>query len=238
MTAQLIVDNPETRLTRRRYDRIAPVYDALEWMMEWRASRWRRDLWARAEAGRILELGVGTGKNIRHYPKERDVVAFDISEKMLVRARRKAARYSSPVELGLGDAQALSYPDASFDVVVATFLFCSVPDPVLGLSEALRVLKPGGQLLLLEHVLSRRAALRRIMQWLDPIPFHIWGAHIDRDTADAVRAAGFVDVREANLSLDVVKRIEAKAPAREAKGNSDESAFGSEERSHGQASHR
>lgn len=212
MTAQLTIDDRETRLTRRRYDRIAPIYDTLEWMMEWRARRWRRDLWSRVEAGRILEMGVGTGKNIRYYPEGRDIVAMDISEKMLDHAQRRAERFGSRVKLELGDAQALSYPDASFDVVVATFLFCSVPDPILGLTEARRVLKPGGQLLLLEHVLSRRAVLRQLMQWLDPIPFHIWGAHIDRDTVANVRRAGFVDVVEADLSLDVVKRIEGRTP--------------------------
>lgn len=212
MTAQLTIDDGETRLTRRRYDRIAPIYDALESMMEWRARRWRRDLWSRAKAGRVLEMGVGTGKNIRYYPERRDIVAMDISEKMLEHAQRRAERHGSRVELELGDAQALSYPDGSFDVVVATFLFCSVPDPVLGLTEARRVLKPGGQLLLLEHVLSRRTGLRRIMQWLDPIPFHIWGAHIDRDTVDNVRRAGFVDVADTDLSFDIVKHIEARAP--------------------------
>lgn len=212
MTAQLTIDDRETRLTRRRYDRIAPIYDTLEWMMEWRARLWRRDLWSRVKKGRVLEMGVGTGKNIRYYPEGRDIVAMDISEKMLGHAQRRADRFGSRVKLELGDAQALSYPDASFDVVVATFLFCSVPDPVLGLAEARRVLKPGGQLLLLEHVLSRRAGLRRIMQWLDPIPFHIWGAHIDRDTVANVKRAGFVDVLEADLSLDVVKRIEGRTP--------------------------
>jgi hypothetical protein len=83
---------------------------------------------------------------------------------------------------------------------------------VLGLGEARRVLAPGGRLLLLEHVLSRRPLLRSLMRFLDPIPFHVWGAHIDRDTVGNVRQAGFVDVVDTDLSLDVVKRIEAVAP--------------------------
>ena len=223
MTSQFATDARETRLTRERYDRIAPIYDALEWMMEWRARRWRRDLWSRVGTDRILELGVGTGKNIRYYPAGRDVVAMDISEGMLARARHRAERLCATVRLEVGDAQALSYADASFDVVVATFLFCSVPDPVLGLTEAKRVLKPGGQLLLVEHVVSQRAVLRRLMQWIDPIPLHIWGAHIDRDTVDNVRRAGFVDVTDTNLSLDVVKRIEARAlPASASMPDSDD----------------
>lgn len=212
MTDELIVDNPETRLTRQRYDRIAPIYDALEWMMEWRARRWRHDLWSRVGAGRILELGAGTGKNIPYYPEGCEILATDISDKMLARARRRAQRLNARVQLELGDVQALPYPAASFDVVVATFLFCSVPDPIAGLAEAKRVLEPGGQLLLLEHVLSRRLGLRRAMRWFDTVPVHIWGAHIDRDTVENVRRSGFVNIIDADLSLDIVKLIEASSP--------------------------
>jgi phosphatidylethanolamine/phosphatidyl-N-methylethanolamine N-methyltransferase len=197
MTAAL--DDRETRLTRQRYDRVAPVYDALEWMMELRVRGWRRDLWSRVGSGRMLELGVGTGKNIRFYPPGREVVAVDISAKMMERARRKASCSSVRIHFQAGDVQRLPFSDATFDVVV-------------GLAEARRVLKPGGRLLLLEHVLSRRPMLRQVMRRLDTIPRHIWGAHIDRDTVDNVRRAGFVDVRDTDLLLDVVKRIEATAP--------------------------
>ena len=208
-----LVDARATALAQHRYDRIAPIYDALEWMVEWRARRWRRELWSRVGAGRIIELGVGTGKNLRYYPPEQEIVAMDLSEKMLARAQRRADRIGARVRLELGDVQELRYPDASFDVVVATFLFCSVPDPLFGLAEARRVLVPGGRLLLLEHVLSHRPVLRRVMWWIDPVTSRIWGAHVDRDTVDNVRRAGFRDVVETDLWLDVVKRIEAVAPA-------------------------
>lgn len=204
----------DTLVVQHRYDRIAPIYDVLESVMELQARRFRQKQWSRVGPGHILELGVGTGKNLRYYPEGREVTATDLSEKMLERARRKAQRCNARVRFEQADAQCLPYPDASFDVVVATFLFCSVPDPVQGLREASRVLVPGGQLLLLEHVLSQMPVLRTLMRWFDPIPAKLWGAHIARNTVANVHQAGFVDVADTDLSLDIVKLIEAKAPPR------------------------
>lgn len=204
------VDEGATALTRRRYDRIAPVYDLLEWMMELRFRGWRRELWGLVEGDQILELGVGTGKNVRYHPADKDITAIDLSERMLARARRRAVKLGSNVRLEVADAQALPFDDASFDAVVATFLFCSVPDPVLGLQEARRVLRPGGRLLLLEHVISELPVLRTLMRWFDPIPFHIWGAHIDRDTVANARRAGLRVEEVRHKSLDVVKLIVAE----------------------------
>lgn len=101
--------------------------------------RWRARLWRHASPGRLLEVGVGTGKNMHYYPPEATVTAVDISPGMLARAARRAARLGRDVRLHLMDVQALEFPDAAFDAAVATFVFCSVPDPVLGLRE----LQPG-----------------------------------------------------------------------------------------------
>lgn len=203
----------ETAVTRSRYDCIAPIYDALEWVMEFRFHHWRRDLWRDVTSQeRILELGVGTGKNIPYYPANAPITAVDISERMLERAKKKAARLGRKVDLEVADAQFLPFPNGAFDTIVTTFVFCSVPDPIKGLCEARRVLKSGGRIVMLEHVLSERPVLRRLMQWLDPVTHRLWGAHINRNTVDNVRRAGFMNVRSADIALDIVKRIDAIAP--------------------------
>lgn len=211
LSAKVNLD-PGTAVTRKRYDRIAPVYDLVEWGMELRFANWRRELWSRLAGGRILEVGVGTGKNLRFHPTAAEVTAIDLSPGMLWRAHRRTEKLGSQARLEIADVQRLPYEDQTFDAAVATFVFCSVPDPVRGLREVRRVLKPGGRLLMVEHVLSEFPGLRRVMRWLDPVPFHIWGAHIDRETVNSVKAAGFKVNEATNLSLDTVKRIEAVNP--------------------------
>ena len=202
----------ELETVRRHYDRIAPVYDALAAIVEIRARGWRQALWRRAGAGKTLELGVGTGKNFPFYPPGVDVTAIDVSERMLERAQRRARRLGTRVSLQIGDAQALPYPDATFDSVVATFVLCTVPDPLRGLREARRVLVPGGRLLLLEHGASHHGSLRSIMHWLEPVWCRLLADHLERETVELVRQAGFVDVVAQYRSLDVIKDIEARAP--------------------------
>lgn len=209
-TNSLLAPDRRTSLTRSRYDRLAPLYDAIQWPMEHSARAWRRQLWSRVAGDRILELGIGTGSSLPFHPPGRVVVGIDLSPRMLERARRKAERLQRPVRLVDGDVQQLPFADSSFDSVVATFLFCSVPDPVRGLSEARRVLVPGGQLLLLEHVLSEQPVLRWAMRHLDRLTVRLSGAHLDRNTVGNVRAAGFGEIREDDLMLDIVKAIEAR----------------------------
>jgi len=203
-----------TDLTRARYDRLAPLYDLVEWLPErGRIRRWRARLWRLVPAHRVLEVGVGTGKNMPFYPAGATVSAVDISPRMLARATHRAARLGLDVRLHLMDAQALAFPDAAFEAAVATFVFCSVPDPVQGLRELRRVVRPGGHLYLLEHMRAEHRVLGRVMDWLDPVVVRVLGAHISRRTVDNVRAAGpEIETLEDLAPLGMVRLIVARVP--------------------------
>ena len=204
------VEARATAIAQRRYDRQAALFDLREAPMELFIGRWRRRLWALVPPGsRVLEVGVGTGKNLRWYPPDVSVTAVDFSPKMLARAVRRARQRHVAVELALMDAQALALRDAAFDVVVATFVFCSVPDPTLGLREIGRVLRPGGRVLLLEHVRSRLPFVGRCMDWLNPVSVWFQGANINRNTVGNVERAGLRAVRADNLFLDIFMLIDA-----------------------------
>jgi ubiquinone/menaquinone biosynthesis C-methylase UbiE len=206
-------DSRATAMTQQRYDRQAALYDLREAPMELFIGRWRRRLWSQIPLGsRVLEIGVGTGKNMRWYPPGVSVVAVDFSPKMLARAVRRARGGRVDVRLALMDAQALAFAAASFDVVVTTCVFCSVPDPVLGLGEVRRVLRPDGRILLLEHVRSRLPLLGRLMDWLNPLSVRLQGANINRNTVGNVERAGLRLKQVDNLFLDIFKLIDG-APA-------------------------
>jgi phosphatidylethanolamine/phosphatidyl-N-methylethanolamine N-methyltransferase len=203
----------ETSSIKQRYDRIAPYFDAMEGMMEKLLfGTWRQRIWSRVEPGKVLEAGVGTGKNFPYYPATAEITAIDFSAKMLNRARRKAEKQKLRADLRLMDVERLDFPDHSFDTAIATFVFCSVPSPVQGLQELHRVLKPGGRLLLLEHVLSAKPWLAALMNLCNPLVVAAMGANINRDTVQNVRLAGFDEVHVDAASGDIIKLIEARKP--------------------------
>jgi len=202
-----------TTQTRSRYNRIAPLHDLMEAFVKRRAfQKWRQRVWSTVEGKRVLEVGVGTGKNMPYYPQGSHVTAVDLSERMLARAKRRADELGIEVDLRLMDAQRLDFPERTFDAVVATFVFCSVPDPVQGLQELGRVLKRGGHVVLLEHVLVDRPLVGKLMQLLDPLVVRLVGAHIKRRTVENVKKAGLhIDLVEELVPSGLVKLIIARA---------------------------
>jgi ubiquinone/menaquinone biosynthesis C-methylase UbiE len=202
---------PNSADIRKRYDRIAPFFDGMEAVMEGLFFKsWRKRLWDRVDGHHILEVGVGTGKNFDYYPKDARITGIDFSEKMLSEAKRKRGRKQVSVELDLMDVQSLYFADNSFDTVIASFVFCSVPAPIKGLKELYRVCKPGGQVLLLEHVLSSNPAIAGAMNLLNPIVVTLVGANINRQTVKNVQACPFSFVRVDEHSSDIIKLIEAR----------------------------
>ncbi len=197
--------------TRRRYDRLASFYDLLEAPVErFRFASWRARLRDRIVGDQALEVGVGTGKNLAYYPRDVKVTAVDLSPRMLERARRRASVLGLEVELREMDVQDLAFPDHIFDTVFVTFVFCSVPDPVLGLRELRRVCKPGGRLLLLEHMRPDNPVLGLLFDLLNPMVVRMMGANINRRTMENIRRAGWRIRVEERLSSDIVWWIEAE----------------------------
>lgn len=195
---------------RKRYNRASRFYDLMEKPMEMMAlSEWRIQLMKELK-GKVLEVGVGTGKNIQYYPESVDMFAIDFSEKMLEKAKEKAEKLNKDVKLLQMDAQNMEFSDNTFDMIFTTCVYCSVPDPVKGLKEMRRVCKPNGKIIMIEHVRSEKKVLGLIMDILNPLVVNTYGANINRRTVENIYKSGFSDVDVDNLYSDIVKKIVIK----------------------------
>ncbi len=192
-----------------RYQRIARFYDLLDFLFEFWRYRALRPLLFEGLSGRLLDAGVGTGRNFRFYPAGSNVTGIDISPAMLARAEQRLRHSSASVDLRQMDVTRLDFPSASFDAAVATFLFCVLPDEaqVVALREIARVVKPGGTIRLLEYVRPQGRFRRWIARLWEPWMQWAYGAGFDRQTEKHVREAG-LDLAQARYVVpDLIKLL-------------------------------
>jgi len=160
----------------------------------------------------VLEIAVGTGRNLPHYPEDVRVTGIELSPAMLELARARARELGRDVDLRAGDAQALDFPDERFDTVVCTLSLCTIPDDRAAVGEARRVLRPGSGFLLLEHVRSPVLPVRVGQRLLDPLFVRFEADHLLREPLDHLRAEGFEIERLERSKLGIVERVAARKP--------------------------
>jgi ubiquinone/menaquinone biosynthesis C-methylase UbiE len=199
--------------TLDRYQRIAPFYDLLDLPFEHRRYRRIRPELFQGLSGRLLDAGVGTGRNLRFYPLGAEVIGIDLSPAMLARADQRRRALGAAVTLREMDVTRLDFPDSQFDAAVATFLFCVLPDnlQVLALQELGRVVKPGGRIRLLEYVRPQGAIRRAIARIWEPWMAWAYGAGFDRRTEEHISAAGLQVVESRFVVDDLIKLIQVRA---------------------------
>lgn len=198
-----------TEEIKRKYDARARQYALTERVQEpLGVARLRRRLLRRA-SGEVLEVAVGTGANLPHYPTGCRVTAVDASPAMLGMAEERARKLGLDVAFRLADAEALAFPDASFDTVVSTLSLCTFPNPVAALEEMERVRRADGRVLLLEHGRSDVGWLARLQDRREEAHAEQLGCHWNREPLDLLRLAGLRPVSARRTFLGIFHEIEA-----------------------------
>lgn len=203
--------NTQTAQVKNRYNKIARYYDKAEFLVEnMYFKKIRKETLSKLQ-GDILEIGIGTGKNIPYYNRQVKLTGIDISPEMLEKAKQKFRDKALIKNLTLMDAQDLDFADNSFDYVTGTFIFCSIPDSVKALEEARRVAKPEAQLIFVEHVLSKYQLIAFLENLLSPLVSSKFGFNINRDTRRNIQKAGLKLVKDERLGMfDVFRRFTCK----------------------------
>jgi ubiquinone/menaquinone biosynthesis C-methylase UbiE len=202
----------------QRYQRIAPIYDLLDLPFERFRYRAIRPLLFHGMQGRLLDAGVGTGRNCEFYPPTATVSGIDISPAMLARAHHRCPTLAAGGRLYEMDVTALKFADGSFDAAVSSFLFCVLPDPLQqpALRELGRVVRPGGLIRLLEYV-RPSGIVRRVTSYIwQPWIRWAYGASFDRRTEQHVPAAGLELVESRYVVDDLLKLLTVRVPNRAA----------------------
>ena len=196
----------ETQRVREHYEKDAAGYDrkmgAFERLLFGNARAW---VCSHAD-GAILEIALGTGLNLPHYPRRANLVGVDLSPAMIEQARGRAAELGIEADLRVGDATALEFDDGSFDTVVSTFSLCTIPDPRAAVAEVRRVLRPGGRFVFAEHVRSPAPAVRFGQRLLNPLMVRFQADHLLREPLDYLRAQNFEIEQLKRYSAGIVER--------------------------------
>jgi len=196
--------------TYKKYDWYSKFYDRFEGTMEKnKFAKWREMVFQLIPPGStLLEVGIGTGKNISYYGKDIHVVGIDFSKGMLDKARKKAKGFpEKDVKLLQMDVANLDFPDDHFDFVVSTCVFCTVPDPMGGVKEIKRVLKPGGKMIFLEHMRSTKWYNNLMLYAMSGISIPLIGTSMVRQTKLTLQQSGLHVIEEKNLFSDIVKLL-------------------------------
>jgi ubiquinone/menaquinone biosynthesis C-methylase UbiE len=203
----------DTERVRRHYDRNAGSYDQLIAPFERVLFGGGREWVCSRAQGEVLEIAAGTGRNLPFYPEGVRLTAVELSPGMLEIARRRAQELGVQAELRVGDAHDLPFPDVSFDTVVATLALCTIPDDSRAVAEAARVLRPGGLLLLLEHVRSPILPVRILQRAFNPLTVLIENDHLIREPLRHIQDAGLVVEHLERSKWGVVERLAARKPS-------------------------
>jgi ubiquinone/menaquinone biosynthesis C-methylase UbiE len=198
---------------RRYWDKHSKTYDREMRFLDRTLFGDTRSWICRQATGEVLEVAIGTGLNLEHYPPDVALTGIELSPAMLAIARRRADDLDRPVELRVGDAEALDIPSATFDTVVCTFSLCAIPDHRKALVEMARVLRPGGLLLLADHVASSVPVLRAGQRLLEVVTVPLGGEHFLRRPIEQVRAAGFRIEHHNRFTAGIVERLAAHKQA-------------------------
>ncbi len=202
----------ETERARARWDRHASAYDRQIRFFERALFGGGREWVCSRARGDVLEVAIGTGRNLPFYAPDVRLTGVEFSPKMLAVAAARSRELGREVDLRLGDAQALEFPDESFDTVVFTLALCSIPDDRRAVGEAARVLRPGGTLVLLEHVRSPLRAVRTVQRILEPL-FRTQGDSLVREPVEHIARLGLRIETLERSKWGIVERVVARKPA-------------------------
>ena len=209
-----VVPDQATERQRRVWDKRARRYDRGMGLMERLFLGDSRARVCSLADGDVLEIAVGTGRNLPFYAENVRLTGVELSQEMLTVARRRATRLGRRADLRQGDAQALPFPDGSFDTVVCTISLCSIPDDRKAVAEMKRVLRPGGRLLLLDHVPSTVRAWRGVQWLVEQLTLRLEGEHMLRRPLEHVQAEGFEIEYDERSKAGIIERVVAHKPPR------------------------